>query len=510
MTQPRPVALIILDGLGLRDEEEGNAVRLARTPTLDRLAATVPTATLKASGEDVGLPAGQIGNSEVGHTNIGAGRVVWMDLPRIDRAIAEGGFASTPALLAHVEALRESGGTSHVMGLLSPGGVHSHQRHVVATARAVAEAGVPVALHLFTDGRDVAPGSMAASLAALRAGLGGVEGVRVATVSGRFYAMDRDNRWDRVQAAHAAIVEARGKLAPSAEAALEAAGARGEGDEFVIPTVVEGHAGMRDGDGVLMVNFRADRARELLDAIAGPGFDAFPRRDLSFAAATGMVGYSASHDAWMDVLFPDQDIPDTLGEVVARAGMTQFRLAETEKYPHVTFFLNGGAEAPLSGETRHMEPSPKVRTYDEAPEMSARGVTDALVAAIRSGAHDLIVVNYANPDMVGHTGDLDAAIRAVEVVDGCLGEALDALSEAGGAALVTADHGNCETMIDPATGRPHTAHTLNEVPVHLVGMPGKSIDSGRLADVAPTLLAMLGLEQPAAMTGASLLREPSA
>jgi len=501
-----PVALIVLDGLGLREEREGNAVAQATTPTLDHLRATCPEATLKTCGPDVGLPEGQMGNSEVGHMNLGAGRVVWMDLPKINNAIADGSFATNETLRAHIDALKASGGTSHIMGLCSPGGVHAHTDHLAATARVIADAGIPVMLHLFTDGRDVAPKSALDDLAALRAGLGDTAAT-IATVSGRFFAMDRDNRWERVQQAHAAMVDAKGLSVDHAEAAVSSAYERGETDEFVQPAVVGAYAGMKDGDGLLMINFRSDRAREILDALAGPDFDGFSRRAVKFADTTGMVEYSARHGEWMQTLFPKEPIANTLGETVEAAGLSQFRLAETEKYPHVTFFFNGGAETPLSGEKRYMEPSPKVKTYDLQPEMSSGGVTDTLLDEIKSGAHNLYVVNYANPDMVGHTGDLEAAIAAVEAVDTCLGRVVEEMTAQGGSMLVTADHGNCEMMIDPETGGPHTAHTLNEVPIWLVGHDSGLAQGGRLADVAPTLLAMLDVAQPADMTGRSLLTE---
>ena len=503
-TGSRPVALIILDGLGLRAEREGNAVVQAKTPTLDWLGANCPQATLKTCGPDVGLPEGQMGNSEVGHMNLGAGRVVWMDLPKINNAIEDGSFATNKELLAHIAALKAGSGTSHIMGLCSPGGVHAHTNHLAAAARVVAEAGVPVMLHLFTDGRDVPPKSALEDLAALRAGLGDTAAT-IATVSGRFFAMDRDNRWERVEKAHATLAEAKGLQTETAEMAVEQGYARDETDEFIQPTVIGTYAGMRDGDGILMVNLRSDRAREILDALGAEEFEGFERRDISFASVAGMVEYSDSHGKWMTTLFPKEPISKTLGEVVETAGLRQLRLAETEKYPHVTFFFNGGAETPARGENRHMEPSPKVKTYDLQPEMSARGVTDTLVSAIKSGANDLYVVNYANPDMVGHTGDLDAAIAAVEAVDACLGEVVEAMKTVGGAMLVTADHGNCEMMIDPETGGPHTAHTLNEVPVWLLGRQEALGEGGRLSDVAPTLLSMLGVDQPEEMTGRSLL-----
>ncbi|MEO1493937.1 MAG: 2,3-bisphosphoglycerate-independent phosphoglycerate mutase, partial [Pseudomonadota bacterium] len=462
--------------------------------------------------EDVGLPAGQMGNSEVGHTNIGAGRVVWMDLPRIDRSIADGVFFSNPALVAFMVKMKASSGTAHLMGLASPGGVHAHQRHISALALALSEAGIPVAIHVFTDGRDVAPKSAREQVMQLVGDTGSMPGVRVATVSGRFYAMDRDKRWDRVAEAHAAIAHGQGEPAEGAIAAIDAAYAAGTTDEFIEPAIIGAYTGISDGDGLICANFRADRAREILSALLDPAFDAFDRGAMpTFAATLGMVSYSDQIDQWMPAMFPPEEIVNTLGEWVAAHGRTQMRLAETEKYPHVTFFLNGGVEDPDPGEKRQMAPSPKVRTYDLQPEMAASDVTDALVAAIRS-RYDLIVVNYANPDMVGHTGSLEAAMAACEAVDQGLGQALAALEEVGGAMVVTADHGNCEMMTDPDSGGPHTAHTLNPVPVVLVQYGDQALDcrlaDGRLADLAPTLLHLMDLPQPTEMTGRSLLRRP--
>jgi 2,3-bisphosphoglycerate-independent phosphoglycerate mutase len=505
----RPVVLCILDGWGLNPSAEANAVAQGYTPNFDRIWAGSPHATLTAQGIAVGLPEGQMGNSEVGHTNIGAGRVVWMDLPRIDNAIEDGSFASNAALGNFVARLAASGGTAHLAGLASPGGVHAHQRHMARAAEAIAAAGVPVAVHAFLDGRDVPPRSALGQIAALEAAL--PQGARIATVSGRFYAMDRDRRWERVEKAVAAILRGEGARAPSARAAIEAAYGNGETDEFVTPTVIGDYAGAGNGDGLFFANFRADRARQILAALVDPGFDGFGvagRPD--WAALLGMVQYSRDLDARLGAMFPSGDIVNTLGSWVAGKGLAQFRIAETEKYPHVTFFLNGGREAPEAGESRYMAPSPKVRTYDLQPEMSAAEVTENLVAAIRSGAYSLIVVNYANPDMVGHTGDLAAAIKAVEAVDAGLGRVLEAIEAEGGAIIVTADHGNCELMVDPETGEPHTAHTLNPVPVILVGGPrGTRLrDGGRLADLAPTLLELMALDQPAEMTGRSLI-EPA-
>jgi 2,3-bisphosphoglycerate-independent phosphoglycerate mutase len=505
---PRPVMLVILDGWGWREECADNAVRQAKTPSFDALWASCPHAFLKTSGLDVGLPEGQMGNSEVGHLNIGAGRVVMQDLPRIDAAIANGSFAQLPAITGLIAKLKASGGTCHLMGLLSPGGVHAHQDHAVALAKLLSGAGIPVAIHAFTDGRDTPPRAAPEYLKRFEADLAGVAGVRIATIIGRYFAMDRDKRWDRVAQAYAAMVEAKGASAPTAAAAISAAHAADKTDEFIPASVIGDYAGIKDGDGILCFNFRADRAREILTALLDPGFDGFARARMPrFAAAVGLTEYSDALNAHLATAFAPQSMVDKLGEVVARAGLKQLRMAETEKYPHVTFFLNGGEEAVYPGEERIMVPSPKdVATYDLKPEMSAPELTDKAVTAIKSRAHDLIVLNFANADMVGHTGSLAAATRAVEAVDAGLGRIVAALKEVGGCLLVTADHGNAELMKDPATGGPHTAHTTNVVPVILMNGPqGATIKDGRLADIAPTLLALLGLPQPAAMTGHSLL-----
>jgi 2,3-bisphosphoglycerate-independent phosphoglycerate mutase len=391
------------------------------------------------------------------------------------------------------------------MGLVSPGGVHSHQDHAAALATTLAAAGVPSVLHAFTDGRDTPPRSAADYLGRLRAAL--PASVPVATVCGRYYAMDRDNRWERVAKAYEALVDATGAQFPDASAAIADAYAHDVSDEFIVPASIGGYRGVRDGDGVLSFNFRADRIREILGALLYPAFAGFPRRrQLRIAAAAGMTEYSDSLNRFMTTMFPPQSMANMLGEVVAKAGRTQLRIAETEKYPHVTYFLNGGREDPYPREDRILVPSPKVATYDLQPEMSAPEVTDKAVAAIASGKYDLIVLNYANPDMVGHTGSLPAAIRAVETVDAGLGRLVEAVAKTGGALLVTADHGNCELMRDPETGGPHTAHTTNPVPVLVVNGGGRSLADGRLADVAPTLLELMGLAKPAEMTGVSLLR----
>ena len=507
----RPVVLVVLDGWGHRDGPAADdAIRAAHTPAMDALARVAPPALLQASELHVGLPPGQMGNSEVGHTNLGAGRVVMQDLPRIDQAVADGTLAREPALAAFLARTREAGGRVHLMGLLSPGGVHSHQDHIVALAQAATAQGAEVVVHAFLDGRDTPPRSAAGFLAAFAAALPGA--ARLGSVAGRFYAMDRDQRWDRVALAYDAIVCAEGRPARDWPGALEAAAAAGESDEFVRPTVLAGHDGMRDGDGVLMANFRADRAREILSALLEPDFSGFARpRAVRFAAALGMCEYSAALSARMAAIYPPSGLANVLGEVVSRAGLAQLRIAETEKYAHVTFFFNGGEERCFPGEDRIMVPSPKVATYDLAPEMSAAEVTDRLVAAIDAGRHDFILVNYANTDMVGHTGVFDAARRAVEAVDACLARVVAAVERRGGALLVTADHGNAETMRDPETGEPHTAHTLNPVPALLFEAPSparnapRGLRDGRLADVAPTVLELLGLAPPPEMTGRSLL-----
>jgi 2,3-bisphosphoglycerate-independent phosphoglycerate mutase len=507
MPAPKPVVLCILDGWGIGPDPKVSAPAQAEVPNFNRLWETCPHATLITHGPDAGLPTGQMGNSEVGHTNIGAGRVVAMDLGQIDLAIENGSFATEPALRDFIAALKASGGAAHLAGLVSPGGVHAHQAHMAEAARIIAAEGIPVLVHVITDGRDVPPQSGAEQLAALEAAL--PSGAQIVTVTGRYFAMDRDNRWERVQQAYAAMVQGLGEHHAGRSAAQVVGDYYGSGvtDEFLPATVIGGYQGMRDSDGLFFLNFRADRAREILSAIGDPAFSAFDRDTRpTLAAMLGMVDYSSSHNTYMTSVFPKKDIVNTLGEWVSAQGKTQFRLAETEKYPHVTFFLNGGREEPFPGEDRAMPPSPKVATYDLKPEMSADEVSDRFVEAIERG-YDLIVVNYANPDMVGHTGSLPAAIRACEAVDRGLGRALVALEARGGAMIVTADHGNCEVMVDPVTGGPHTAHTTNPVPVILVGGPKDTkLRNGRLADLAPTLLHLMGLPQPEEMTGSSLIQ----
>ncbi|SLN22920.1 2,3-bisphosphoglycerate-independent phosphoglycerate mutase [Roseivivax jejudonensis] len=499
-----PVVLTILDGWGLSETRDANAPALADTPVMDRLMAECPHATLVTHGPDVGLPSGQMGNSEVGHTNIGAGRVVAMDLGQIDLAIEDGSFFENAAIRGFAGTVAEAGGRAHLFGVVSDGGVHGHLEHIVAAARMLCDRGLEVLVHAITDGRDVAPKSAETFVRVLEAKL--PEGAWIVTVIGRYYAMDRDTRWDRVKTAFDAIAAGAGRAAESAEAAVARAYENGTTDEFVPATVIGDYAGITEGDGLFCLNFRADRAREILAALGAPEFDGFARTRPPLSALLGMVEYSDAHAGYMTTAYPKREIVNTLGAWVAAHGLRQFRLAETEKYPHVTFFLNGGKEPPEAGEYRVMPKSPDVATYDLRPEMSAPEVTERLVEAIGAG-YDLIVVNYANPDMVGHTGDLEAAKAACAAVDQGLGQALEALEAAGGAMIVTADHGNCDVMVDPETGGPHTAHTLNPVPVILVGGPaGARLEGGRLADLAPTLLELMGLPQPEEMTGRSLIR----
>ena len=500
----KPVMLVILDGFGWREDKADNAVALAKKPNFDRLWASNPHAFLTTCGKVVGLPNGQMGNSEVGHLNIGAGRVVMQELPRIDTAIADGSLAENPALLGLIETLKQTGGTAHLLGLISPGGVHSHQDHAAALAKILHAAGIPVIVHAWMDGRDTPPQAGAGYMENFEAALGG--NANIGTVIGRYYAMDRDKRWERVQLAYDLITEAKGARFPTATAAIKASYAENITDEFIKPAAIGDYAGVKDGDAILSFNFRADRVREILSALLEPAFDGFARTAPKFSTAVGMTAYSDALAPFMHTLFDPQRMDLLLGEVVAAKGLKQLRMAETEKYPHVTYFLNGGREVPFEGEDRIMVPSPKVATYDLQPEMSAPELTQKAVAAIDTGKYDLIILNFANPDMVGHTGVLAAAIKAVETVDAGLGAIADAVAALGGALLVTADHGNCETMRDPETGGPHTAHTLNPVPVFCVGAPaGAKLRDGILADLAPTLLALLGVEQPELMTGKSLI-----
>jgi 2,3-bisphosphoglycerate-independent phosphoglycerate mutase len=562
--RPRPAVLCVLDGWGFREDAADNAITRAKAPNFRKAWEQSPHALLDASETFVGLPKGQIGNSEVGHMNLGAGRVIFQDLPMIDRAIEKGELAKNPALQDLIGKLKQSKGACHIMGLASKGGVHAHQDHMVALAREVTKAGVPVVMHAFLDGRDVPPKSAADQIVKFASDLAGINSQRnrqdplplagrvrvggaqqeqsskiedsprgtpplltspargeehhrpgrenitqLSTLCGRYYAMDRDKRWERVEKAYDLLVSGTGAKADDPVAAIKASYAGKVTDEFVLPVALGDYAGMKDGDGILFANFRADRAREILQALLEPDFKGFNRKKtVKFAAAAGMVEYSDQLNKRMSALFPPKQIENGMGDIIAHAGLKQLRIAETEKYPHVTFFFNGGREEPYAGEERIMVPSPKVATYDMQPEMSAYGVTDRLVEAVNSGKFDFIVVNFANSDMVGHTGIMSAAVKAVEAVDACLGKLFAAVEKQGGFVLLTADHGNCERMKDPATGGPHTAHTLEKVPVILINGPKdvKSLHNGKLADVAPTLLQLMNLPKPKEMDGKSLLQ----
>ena len=504
--RPKPVVLLILDGWGHREETADNALALAELPHWRNLLATCPHTLIHTEGRFVGLPDGQMGNSEVGHMNLGAGRIVYQDLTRIDAAIEDGSFFANAELNVACAAVKANGGTLHVMGLLSQGGVHSHESHIFAMLELARRAGVSrVAVHAFLDGRDTPPRSAESSLRALQAACDRLGNAHIATMGGRYFAMDRDQRWERVRRGWDAIVEAVGDHhATDALTALQAAYARGENDEFVAPTVLDGAQPMRDGDAVVFMNFRADRARQLTSAFVDPAFTGFSARRPVLSSFVCLTEYDARLPA--PLAFAPDDLRHTFGEVVAEAGLTQLRIAETEKYAHVTFFFSGGREAMFEGEQRILVPSPKVATYDLQPEMSCPELTDKLVDAIQGDSFDVIVCNIANPDMVGHSGILDAAIAAAQAVDIAIGRVSDAVRAGGGALLITADHGNLEMMRDPATGQPHTAHTVGPVPLVYVGSRAATLRAGgALRDVAPTLLALLGLPQPADMSGQSLL-----
>ncbi len=502
MAQFKTTLLCILDGFGYREDSADNAIKLAKTPVYDRWWQTRPRAWLQTSGLAVGLPDGQMGNSEVGHMNIGGGRVVMQDLPRIDAAFADDSIKKNETLEAFIQKIRATGGKAHVFGLMSPGGVHSHMDHMAGLASVLHKAGLEVVIHAVSDGRDTPPQSALDYLAEFETEIEGT--ARIGSIGGRYFAMDRDNRWDRVEKAYTAMMRASGAKATNARAAIEEAYAAGISDEFIEPVALEGYDGFAPTDGLLIANFRSDRVRQLAMALTDPTFDGF-KAGVPMAAVAGMTQYSEALAPRCPALFPPQKIVNSFGEIVAKQGIPQLRIAETEKYAHVTFFLNGGREDPFDKEDRILVPSPDVATYDLKPEMSAAEVTDKLVAAIRSGNYGAIIVNYANPDMVGHTGVLEAAIKAVETVDTCLGALETAIEKTGGVMLVTADHGNVELMRDQETGVPHTAHTHFDVPVVMVGGEAGQLKDGRLADLAPTLLELMAITPPAEMTGHSLL-----
>jgi len=504
---PKPLVLIILDGFGHSESPEYNAIVAANTPVYDRLRATQPHGLISGSGMDVGLPDGQMGNSEVGHMNLGAGRVVYQDFTRVTKAIRAGEFFQNPVLTGAVDKAVGAGKAVHILGLLSDGGVHSHQDHLVAMAELAAQRGAEkIYLHAFLDGRDTPPRSAQSSIELLDATFAKLGKGRIASLIGRYYAMDRDNRWDRVSAAYNLIVDSVAEYtAETALAGLEAAYARAENDEFVKATRIGEAVKVEDGDAVIFMNFRADRARELSRAFVEPDFNEFPRaRQPKMAAYIGLTQYSAKIAA--PAAFAPSSLNNVLGEYLAKNGKTQLRIAETEKYAHVTFFFSGGREEPFEGEERILIPSPKVATYDLQPEMNAPEVTDRIVEAIEQQRFDVIVVNYANGDMVGHTGVFEAAVKAVEALDTCVGRIVEALDKVDGEALITADHGNVEQMEDACTGQAHTAHTSEPVPFIYVGKRKVHVrEGGVLADVAPTMLKLLGLDKPVEMTGTSIL-----
>ncbi len=504
---PKPLVLVILDGFGHSDSPEYNAIHAASTPVYDRLLATRPHGLISGSGMDVGLPDGQMGNSEVGHMNLGAGRVVYQDFTRVTKAIRDGEFFDNPAICEAVDKAVGAGKAVHILGLLSDGGVHSHQDHLVAMAELAARRGAEkIYLHAFLDGRDTPPKSAQSSIELLQATFTRLGKGHIASLIGRYYAMDRDNRWERVEQAYNLIVDGQSEFhADYAVDGLIAAYERGESDEFVKATTIGTPVRVEDGDAVVFMNFRADRARELTRCFVEPGFSEFQRaRAPQLAGFVMLTQYAASIQA--PAAFAPEALTNVLGEYLAKHGKTQLRIAETEKYAHVTFFFSGGREEPFEGEERILIPSPKVATYDLQPEMSAPEVTDRIVEAILGQRYDVIVVNYANGDMVGHTGVFEAAVKAVETLDGCMGRLVEALDKVGGEALITADHGNVEQMEDAMTGQAHTAHTCEPVPFIYVGKRPASIrEGGVLADVAPTMLTLLGMPVPPEMTGRSIV-----
>ena len=503
----KPLALIILDGFGYNSSDYGNAIAAAKTPNLDKLFTSCPHTLIGASGMDVGLPDGQMGNSEVGHTNIGAGRIVYQELTRITKAIKDGDFFENAAFNAAVENCKKNGSALHLMGLMSDGGVHSHNSHLYALVELAKKAGLEkVFIHCFMDGRDVPPTSGKEYIAELQQKLDEIGVGKIASVMGRYYAMDRDNRWERVEKAYAAMVYGEGNKNSCPVDTMEKSYAADVTDEFVVPTVCAENAQVRPNDSIIFFNFRPDRAREITRTFVDPEFNGFERKNGFFPLYfVCMTQYDATMPN-VDVAFKPQSLVNTFGEYISKKGLTQLRIAETEKYAHVTFFFNGGVEASFDGEDRALIPSPKVATYDLKPEMSAYEVCDEVVSRINSGKYDVIILNYANCDMVGHTGVFEAAVAAVEAVDTCVGKTVDAILSQGGAALITADHGNADQMYEP-DGSPFTAHTTNPVPLIGVGLNGKELKSGgKLADLAPTMLEILNLPKPAEMDGESLLK----
>lgn len=502
----RPAVLLILDGWGMSDNEDHNAIHAARKPAWEKLWADYPHTGIRTSGSEVGLPSGQMGNSEVGHLNLGAGRVVYQEFTRVSRSIRTGSFFSNRTLTDAVDTAARAGRVVHILGLLSPGGVHSHEEHIHAMARLAVQRGARIYIHAFLDGRDMPPKSAEPSLLAMQAVLEELGGGRIASVIGRYYAMDRDHRWERIEQAYDLITLGHADYqAKDAITALEMAYKRGETDEFVKATRIGNPVTMRDGDVVINMNYRSDRARQITRPFIEADFDGFVRKARpAIATYVSLTQYSKDFD--IPVAYPAERLVNTFGEYIANLGLRQLRVAETEKYAHVTFFFNGGIERPNEGEERILVPSPRIATYDLQPEMSAREVTDRLVEGILSDKYDAIICNYANGDMVGHTGNFDAAVAAIEVLDECLERVYDAVLTIGGEMLITADHGNAEQMIDTEAKQPHTAHTTNLVPLIYVGRKAAALkDNGALCDIAPTLLQIMALPQPQEMTGRSLL-----
>ncbi len=509
-TKRQPIMLCILDGWGERAKADDNAIYHAKTPNWDRMNEVYPNAQLKASELEVGLPHGQMGNSEVGHMNLGAGRIVMQDLPMIDQEILDDTLRKNPTLVDVISRTRKSGGICHLLGLVSPGGVHSHQNHLVALAKILDSKNVPIKLHAFMDGRDTAQSGGKVFMNEIIKRTETLQQFSIATVIGRYWAMDRDNNWDRIRRAYNAIAEGEGLRVADPLKAIQNSYDDGITDEFITPNIIGSYQGVTDGDAILMFNFRSDRARQLISSFVDPNFRHFEKkRSPNFTAQASMTEYSSHLSQFVKALFPRRELEQILGEVVSNAGLTQLRAAETEKYAHVTFFFNGGREKIFPGEERILVPSPKVKTYDLQPEMSAYELTESLVEAIKTEKFDLIVANFANCDMVGHTGIFEAAVKAVETIDLCLGRIEKALLSIGGTLLITADHGNVEQMCEKNSNEPNTAHTISSVPLILANPPSfvQGLQAGLLADVSPTLLRLLDLKQPEEMTGTSLIIE---
>ncbi len=503
----KPVVLCILDGWGHREDKKHNAILEAKAPFLEKLY-TYPNSLIETSGLSVGLPPGQMGNSEVGHMNIGSGRVVMQSLPMIDLAIEDQTIEKKPEILQHIKQLKEKGGVCHILGLISDGGVHSHQSHITELARIISTNGIEVKIHAILDGRDTQPNSALDYIEKLLSDIEKFRNVDIATISGRYYTMDRDKRWERVELAYNSIVSGLGKSYKNAQEAINTSYKENIYDEFVKPCVVGNYSGMQDGDGIIMANFRADRARQILEALLQPEFSSFKRNKvIKLTYPIGISEYSSDLNKYIHTLFKPIVLDKILGEIIAEQGLKQLRIAETEKYAHVTFFFNGGREEVFLGEERILVPSPKIATYDLQPEMSAYEITNQLMKALQKDQFDLVVVNYANADMVGHTGFEEAAIKAVEAVSECLEKVVNIVKQKGGVVLITADHGNAEQMVDDDGHTPHTAHTTNPVPLILAGsdLGNLGIKNGRLCDIAPTILELMGINKPKEMTGESLL-----